>query len=322
MTDESFRELRQPWVGAGQVEHLVADLTVIMSADATLASVQAKLAENDQWLPIDGPVDATIGTLLNINSTGALRLGFGAWRDLLLGVQFLNGRGELITAGGVPIKNVAGYDLAKFMVGQSGILGEIAAVITRAYRRPKKAVVARFVPEQEILAKLVATPARPTWAMMDTKELLLGYLGDEGETEFYLQSLRDMEADRVETMEVAQEMKFRQSRWRVLGPWDNSPWVFRASVPPARIADFVAAIGEEDWIADAAFGIVLGGADERSASVISGAAAAMGGSVICRSVGDGKLMGTTVNPSEELLLERLKKAFDGENKFAALPRGI
>jgi hypothetical protein len=158
--------------------------------------------------------------------------------------------------------------------------------------------------------------------MMYAKELLLGYLGNEGETEFYSQALRDMEADRVETLDVQQEIAFRQSRWRVLGPWKNSPWVFRASVPPARIADFVAAIGEDDWIADAAFGIVLGGADERSAPIIRGAAVAMGGSVVCRSAHDGKLMGVTVNPSEELLLERLKTAFDGENKMTGLPRAI
>ena len=62
---------------------------------------------------------------LEMNSTGPLRLGFGAWRDLLLGAQFYNGRGELITAGGRTVKNVAGYDLTKFMVGQRGVFGRL-----------------------------------------------------------------------------------------------------------------------------------------------------------------------------------------------------
>ena len=65
----------------------------------------------------DGATKA-LGRLVEHNSSGPLRLGYGAWRDLLLGCQFHNGRGELITAGGRTVKNVAGYDLTKFMVGQ------------------------------------------------------------------------------------------------------------------------------------------------------------------------------------------------------------
>ena len=75
------------------------------------------------------------------NSTGPLRLGYGAWRDLLLGVQFTNGRGELITAGGRTVKNVAGYDLTKFMVGSHGVFGRLVTITTRTYRRPDRALV-------------------------------------------------------------------------------------------------------------------------------------------------------------------------------------
>jgi hypothetical protein len=321
MSDGTFRSPRQPWVTPGQIEHLVSDLTAVISADCTLAAVQEKLWQNDQWLPIDGPVDATIESLISINSTGPLRLGFGAWRDLLLGVQFVNGKGELITAGGVPIKNVAGYDLGKLMVGQSDRFGKILAVTTRAYRKATQALVARLAPEREIIAKMIPTAARPAWAMMDQRELLVGYLGDATELEFYRKSVAAYDPKEISVMDLGKEMRLRQERWRVRGPWGNWPWMFRASVPPARIEDFISAISSEDWVADPAFGIVLGGADERVVNAIRGAAVAMGGSVVFRSIADGGLVAVTMNESEKLILEKLKKAFDPENKLAALPRG-
>src|SRR5207344_1331571 len=102
----------------------VEDLSATFAADVTLGAAQAKLREHGQWLPIDGGNDETLGALVERNSTGPLRLGFGAWRDLLLGAQFTNGDGELITAGGRTVKNVAGYDLTKLMVGQRGVFGK------------------------------------------------------------------------------------------------------------------------------------------------------------------------------------------------------
>src|SRR5829696_6879676 len=117
------RPPREPLVPPGGHELLARDMTAIFSADCTLRFAQDKLAELNQWLPVDGDPDATLGSLIDTNSTGPLRLGFGGWRDLLLGAQFTNGKGELITAGGRTVKNVAGYDLTKFVAGGFGIFG-------------------------------------------------------------------------------------------------------------------------------------------------------------------------------------------------------
>jgi FAD/FMN-containing dehydrogenase len=80
-----FRIPRQPLVEPGEVRCLAADMTAIVSARATLGDVQKSLAGFEQWLPIDGDETETIGRLIERNSTGPLRLGFGGWRDLLLG---------------------------------------------------------------------------------------------------------------------------------------------------------------------------------------------------------------------------------------------
>src|SRR6185295_8836809 len=105
--------------------------------------------------------------------------GIRAWRDLLLGAQFHNGRGELITAGGRTVKNVAGYDLTKFMVGQRGVFGTLLTLTMRTYKRPAGAVLAVFAPRPKLMQRLIPSPARPQWAMLTPDALLCGYLGDE-----------------------------------------------------------------------------------------------------------------------------------------------
>src|SRR5215212_8366616 len=146
-----FRPQRPPIVSPGDMELHERDMTATFSADVTLAAAQERLAAIGQWLPVDGDASWTLGRLVEINSTGPLRLGYGAWRDLLLGCQFLNGAGELITAGGRTVKNVAGYDLTKFMVGQGGVFGRLVTLTTRTYRRPTVALLARFPARQAII---------------------------------------------------------------------------------------------------------------------------------------------------------------------------
>src|SRR5580765_2225140 len=100
---------RTPLVQPGQIDHHVADMSATVAADVPLRRLQETFAAAGQWLPVDGDPERSVGELVSMNSTGPLRLGYGAWRDLLLGAQLHNGRGELITAGGRTVKNVSGY---------------------------------------------------------------------------------------------------------------------------------------------------------------------------------------------------------------------
>ena len=181
----SERPNRQPLVSPGEIDHHVADLSATFAADVTLAAAQNKLREHGQWLPIDGDPTSTLGSLVERNSTGPLRLGFGAWRDLLLGTQFTNGSGDLITAGGRTVKNVAGYDLTKFMVGQFGVFGNIVSITTRAYKAPEAALLATFGPDVKTLNSLLVTACRPQWAILTKDKLHCGYLGDGATADFY-----------------------------------------------------------------------------------------------------------------------------------------
>src|SRR5258706_16035071 len=118
-----YRPDRAPLVPPGGMALQARDMTATFSADVTLAEAQRRLAELGQWLAVDGDTSWTLGRLVETNSTGPIRLGYGAWRDLLLGCQFLNGRGQLITAGGAAGKNRAGGGRFQFIVGRTREVG-------------------------------------------------------------------------------------------------------------------------------------------------------------------------------------------------------
>src|SRR4030095_7867826 len=87
---------RTPLVPPGGIDHQFADMTATFAADVTLKQAQTSLGARHYWLPIAGDEELSLGQLIEHNSTGPLRLGYGAWRDLLLGVQFRDGRGNLV----------------------------------------------------------------------------------------------------------------------------------------------------------------------------------------------------------------------------------
>lgn len=312
------RPPHKPLVEPGQVDHQVADLTAHLSADATLSAVQTKLGLHNQWLPIDGDPAATIGHLVNTNSSGPLRLGYGAWRDLLLGCQFLSGRGDLVTAGGQTMKNVAGYDLTKFMVGQSGFFGKLVSVTVRTYKRPTAALVVLYPPDVAILNSLLTTPSRPQWAIMNDDTLFCGYLGDDAAISFYQRDAVSHHPLEVRPRTVAEDVAHRLTLWKSAAA--GAELSFRASVPPTRIWDFVRAIKPPQWIADPAFGILLGTCPSKGhAGSWLSLVRSLSGNIQFRDPATGALVHYTTNAVEQKILQNLKRAFDPRDQFPPLP---
>jgi glycolate oxidase FAD binding subunit len=124
---------------SGVVAYVPGDLTLTVRAGITLAEIERVTLEHDQWLPLDpyGSSDGTIGATIATASAGPLASSFGLPRDLLLGLEFVNGHGEVIRAGGKVVKNVAGFDLSRLLTGSWGSLGVITEVTLRLYARPR-----------------------------------------------------------------------------------------------------------------------------------------------------------------------------------------
>ena len=122
----------------GITEYTPGDLTLSAGAGTTLAELDAATAAHKQWCPLlpwgrdSGTVGATIATATAGPCTGAL----GAPRDLVIGAEFVDGRGAVVRAGGRVGKNVAGFDLVRLVTGAWGTLGVITSVNLRLRARP------------------------------------------------------------------------------------------------------------------------------------------------------------------------------------------
>lgn len=100
------------------------DMTVTVQTGMTVAELDQILKEHHQVLPIDVPEPnrMTIAEMICGNWFGSRCAGHGALRDWLLGVTAIDGRGRIIHSGGRVVKNVAGYDVQKFLIGSRGEL--------------------------------------------------------------------------------------------------------------------------------------------------------------------------------------------------------
>ncbi len=115
------------------------DLTISVESGVRLSAVQNFLQSYDQMLALDPPCfeDCTVGGVIATDLNGPLRRRFGSVRDQVIGMTFATLDGRLVKAGGMVVKNVAGLDLAKLMIGSFGTLAGLTSVNLRVHTRPK-----------------------------------------------------------------------------------------------------------------------------------------------------------------------------------------
>jgi len=114
------------------------DLTLGVEAGIPLRALAGVLAEHRQFLPLAPPFAerATVGGTIASGVDSPLRQFYGAARDYVLGMEFITGDGALVKSGGRVVKNVAGYDLHKLMIGALGTLGVITKINFRTFPLP------------------------------------------------------------------------------------------------------------------------------------------------------------------------------------------
>jgi glycolate dehydrogenase FAD-binding subunit len=114
------------------------DLTVSVEAGMPFSELTGLLAANHQMLPLDPPwlKESTVGGVLAANLSGPRRRLYGTARDMVIGMTFATLEGKLISSGGMVVKNVAGLDMAKLMIGSFGTLAAIATVNFKVFPMP------------------------------------------------------------------------------------------------------------------------------------------------------------------------------------------
>jgi len=138
--------------------HEPADLVATVGGGTALQALQSELARRGQWLPLDPPADAaaTVGAVLAQASAGPLREAHGTPRDHVLGLGLVTGDGRILELGGRVVKNVAGYDLVKLVIGSRGTVG----LITHAHVR------LRSIPARDETLAFTAREAEPLLALL------------------------------------------------------------------------------------------------------------------------------------------------------------
>lgn len=112
------------------IDYPARDMTITVGSGMRIADLAAILAEENQQLPLDicHEQRATIGGAIACNISGPRRFGLGTFRDYLIGMSAVDAQGRGFHAGGRVVKNVAGYDLCKLMIGSRGSLGILTEV--------------------------------------------------------------------------------------------------------------------------------------------------------------------------------------------------
>ena len=140
---------------AGVISYEPSELVVTARGGTPLAGLEALLASQGQCLPFEPPhfgPHATVGGMVASGLNGPARASVGAVRDYLLGAVLLNGKGECLTFGGQVMKNVAGYDVSRLMVGALGTLGALLEVSLKVLPlAPAEATLMFSLPEQQAL---------------------------------------------------------------------------------------------------------------------------------------------------------------------------
>jgi glycolate oxidase FAD binding subunit len=152
---------------SGILEYEPGEYTFTARAGTTIAEVQQALARHAQVLPFDPPLvlrGATLGGTLAAGLSGSGRYRHGGVRDFVLGVRFVDGRGRLVTGGGKVVKNAAGFDLPKLMVGSLGRLGVLLEISCKVFPLPEACgTIRRPVARLDEAVALVQRLTRLPW---------------------------------------------------------------------------------------------------------------------------------------------------------------
>ncbi|WP_306119171.1 MULTISPECIES: FAD-binding protein [unclassified Roseitalea] len=336
----------------GIVEYNPEELVIVARAGTPLAEIEAALAGNNQMLAfappdwgrlLDADAGQTIGGVAATNLSGSRRLSAGAARDALLGVRFVNGRGEAVKSGGRVMKNVTGLDLVKLMAGSWGALGLITEVAFKVLPRPASETTllirgADDAAAARLMARAMATSAEVSAAAHLPARVAETVVGEGPATLLRLEGFADAIAERIGRLEPALETDLAleeigetasRAAWAAIG--DGAPFadgqgiVWRISAAPMAghaIVGDVRAMTRGEAYYDWQGGLIwlrLAGEDPQAA-LVRGAVARNGGghATLIRAPEAVRAQTPTFQPEAPAigaLSERIRASIDPDGVF-------
>ncbi len=118
-----------PEVSSDLIDYPARDMTITVGAAMTVGRLRDLLKQEKQQLPVDAPSDnLTLQEMVAFDISGPRQFGYGTLRDYVIGIEASDGSGRVFHAGGRVVKNVAGYDLCRLLIGAQGKLGTLRHV--------------------------------------------------------------------------------------------------------------------------------------------------------------------------------------------------
>lgn len=260
---------------SGVTEYIHSELVMTAQAGTPVSVVKGELAKNNQMLAFE-PADyaqllgsekeQTIGGVFATNMSGSRRLSAGAARDALLGVKFVNGKGQLIKSGGKVMKNVTGLDLVKLLAGSWGTLGIMSEVTFKVLPRPEimKTILIAGLSDAEATSAMAKAMGQSTEVSSAAHlpqsvsgAFLDGSFTDRSITALRLEGLQESVDDREKRLKEALseytdlsviETQKSETLWQEIANvkpfWGTDTIIWKVSVAPSEGHNLVAELRE------------------------------------------------------------------------------
>ncbi len=342
--EATWNALMQP--SAGIVRYEPEELVLSVRPGTSVAELDALLASHSQVLafeppdfgPLWGEVSgrATIGGIVACNSSGPRRLRAGAARDHLLGAELVNGRAEVVRAGGRVVKNVTGYDLCKLLAGSFGTLGIITELTLRAVPRCRTSL-SLAIPDLDCSAatrtmtELMATSSGPSalaYLPAQLGEPVQAWAENAGVVLARFEGSRAGAAERAEAARQrfggraldADESIAAWTRLRDVTAFCGDGALWRIAVAPASMGALGASLEREPacrWFADWGGSLVwVSVGREAGMNVRARAELLEGRAILFRAPAGATIdVWSPVQPAVAALSERIRAAFDPAGIF-------
>ncbi|MBM81597.1 MAG: dehydrogenase [Planctomycetaceae bacterium] len=250
------------------IDYPARDMTITVEAGIRMDELAKTLKAENQRLPVDVAQSqrATLGGVIATNTSGPRRFGHGTMRDYVIGISGVDASGRHFKAGGRVVKNVAGYDLCKLMVGSLGTLAIITQVTLKL--RPTVAssalvwmIFPKYASIDEVLESLLASQTRPiSVEVLDPKAadhvssdarcqlpnqspvLIIGFEGSDSETQWQIETLEQECAEFKPAATHVLNRKDADSVWKSLteyATWSDDPLTFQANLRPSKAIEFI-----------------------------------------------------------------------------------
>jgi glycolate oxidase FAD binding subunit len=249
------------------VDFPARDMTVTVEAGIRIDRLAEVLKAEGQQLPIDvaQPSRATLGGAMATNTSGPRRFGCGTFRDYVIGLTAVTADGRVFHSGGRVVKNVAGYDLCKLLVGSLGTLAVVTQLTLKLKPLPESSVLVwttfdNLADLDAAIGDLMSSQTRPVAietlnsraaALIENQArvglptgsfiLIVGFEGSARETDWQAETLRcELGARRQKEMSVA-PADAANRLWTALTEfpvYTDEALTFQASLLPSKVAQF------------------------------------------------------------------------------------